>query len=79
MINKNANYYYNEHYNYINNILDSSIPLIAQNNGLKILRKVDAGWIAELSPESIAKTINYILKWYDININIEQAIRYRDW
>lgn len=35
--------------------------------------------IDTIARESIAETIEYILKWYDININIEQAIRYRDW
>ena len=35
--------------------------------------------IDTIARESIAETIDYILKWYDINIDIEQAIRDRDW
>ncbi len=30
--------------------------------------------IDTIARESIVETIEYILKWYDININIEQAI-----
>lgn len=29
--------------------------------------------------ESIAETVEYILKWFDIPIDVEDAIRERDW
>lgn len=29
--------------------------------------------------ESIGETIEYILKWFDIDIDVEDAIRMRDW
>lgn len=29
--------------------------------------------------ESIGETVEYILKWFDIDIDVEEAIRNRDW
>ncbi len=29
--------------------------------------------------DSIGETIEYILKWFDINLDVEDAIRERDW
>lgn len=29
--------------------------------------------------ESIGQTVEYILKWFDIDIDVEDAIRMRDW
>ena len=29
--------------------------------------------------ESIGETVEYILKWFDIDIDVEDAIRVRDW
>lgn len=29
--------------------------------------------------ESIGETVEYILKWFDIDIDVEDAIRMRDW
>ena len=29
--------------------------------------------------DSIGETVEYILKWFDIDIDVEDAIRVRDW
>ncbi|MBR1692256.1 MAG: hypothetical protein IJ711_05700 [Lachnospiraceae bacterium] len=29
--------------------------------------------------DSIAETVEYILKWFDIDLDVEEAIRERDW
>jgi len=39
LINKEAKYYLNVHYNYIDRILDSVLPFIAQEYGMKLKRK----------------------------------------
>lgn len=38
-LNADAKYYYNKHYKYIDRILDSTIPYVAQQNGLRSMRK----------------------------------------
>ena len=38
-LNADANYYYNKHYKYIDRILDAIIPYVAQQNGLRVMRK----------------------------------------
>lgn len=35
--------------------------------------------IETVARECIAETVAYILKWFEINIDIEEAIRERDW
>ena len=35
--------------------------------------------IETVARESIAETVEYILKWFDIDIDTETAIRERDW
>ena len=35
--------------------------------------------IETVARESIAETVEYILKWFDIDIDVETAIRERDW
>lgn len=42
-INKNANYYPNKHYKYIDRILDATLPYIASEFGLRAMRKKDTG------------------------------------
>lgn len=46
-INRNADYYANIHYRYIDKILDTSLPFIAQEFGLKMRRKEDTGLTEE--------------------------------
>ena len=43
VINRNADYYVNKHYKYIDRILDASMPYIAQEFGLRAMRKQDTG------------------------------------
>ncbi len=35
--------------------------------------------IETVARESICETIDYILKWFDINIDVETAVGVRDW
>ncbi len=35
--------------------------------------------IETVARDSIGETVAYILKWFDINIGVEEAIRERDW
>ena len=35
--------------------------------------------IETVARDSIGETVEYILKWFDIDIDIEEAIRERDW
>ena len=46
-VNQNANYYANIHFHYIDRILDSTLPFIAKEFGLKMRRKEDTGLTEE--------------------------------
>lgn len=35
--------------------------------------------IETVARESIAKTVDYILKWFDMEMDLEEAISARDW
>lgn len=35
--------------------------------------------IETVARESIGETVEYILKWFDIDLDVEDAIRQRDW
>ena len=60
-INQNANYYANIHYRYIDRILDSTLPFIAQELGLKMRRKEDTGlteeWLTQEN-DSVGNILN---------------------
>ena len=38
-VNRESEYYFNVHYKYIDKILDETLPLVAEELGLKLLRK----------------------------------------
>lgn len=42
-VNRESEYYFNVHYKYIDKILDETLPLVAEELGLKLLRKKDTG------------------------------------
>ena len=56
VINKNANYYANKHYRFIDRILDQTMTFIGQDFGLKLKRKVDTGLQEEYNASNKTST-----------------------
>ena len=59
-INQNANYYVNIYYHYIDRILDTTLPWIAQELGLKMKRKEDTGLLEEMNTQEDDKIGNIL-------------------
>lgn len=61
-VNKNANYYYNKHYHYIEKILDTVLPWIAPAFGLRTLRTETTSLESDYESQGMSNLISSIME-----------------
>lgn len=60
-------------------IQDKFDEIILEINDLEDEFEENDSEIETAARESIGETVEYILKWFDIDIDVEEAIREREW
>ncbi|MBF0715936.1 DUF5713 family protein [Gemelliphila palaticanis] len=63
----------------LDTIQDKLDEIVVEINDLQDEFYENESEIETVARDSIGTTIEYILNWFDINIDIEEAIRERDW